>query len=224
MRCVHVCAARPLLQRGGSCDLLHYPPPFALSSPPRRPGRERGIHCSLSFQQDRDTWGDLLREEEEEELGRGVSLEEETLDERKYFEYNSRHTCLRRLCSTTPAAKQNLIERSPVMAKFVCLSVFAHTPLLPYLPLFALSVWGKEWRTKDSSKKEGYWKNLRQAILGSSRGKTAGREIRPRRSVSVGPTRPAVLVSSQHGPRERVWGRRYIGWRKSIFIRFSLCV
>lgn len=63
--------------------------------------------------------------------------EEETLDERKYFGYNSRHACLRRLRSTTPAAKKNLIERSP---EWLNLSVCVRPR--PYL--LALPVWGRE--------------------------------------------------------------------------------
>lgn len=56
---VCTCVCRPSIAATGRQLRFYYTthPPFALSSPPRRPGRERGIHCTLSFQQDTDTWG-----------------------------------------------------------------------------------------------------------------------------------------------------------------------
>lgn len=64
MRCVHVCAARPLLQRGGSCDLLHYPPPLRIVLPPT-PTRPREVSTACCrFNRIEIPGGDLLREEE----------------------------------------------------------------------------------------------------------------------------------------------------------------
>lgn len=87
----------------------------------------------LSFQQDRDTWGACCARRSRGIGGEGCRWigDEETLDERMYFGYNSRHTCLRRLRSTTPAAKKNLIERSPEWLNLSCVLAHAPTSLPP---------------------------------------------------------------------------------------------
>lgn len=81
-----------------------------------------------------------------------------------------------------PAAKKNLIERSPEVAKFVTQRLNLSLP-----PSRARSLNGG---ANGEGKKEGRWKNLRHAILGRSRGKTAAERSDPSSvdvSRSVGP-------------------------------------
>lgn len=63
---VCTCVCRPsIAATGRQLRSTTLPTPPSHCPPPHADQTERGIHCTLSFQQDRDTWGDLLREEEE---------------------------------------------------------------------------------------------------------------------------------------------------------------
>lgn len=114
-----------------------------------------------------------------------------------------------------PAAKQNLIERSPEWLN--------------------LSSEGEE----DVQEKEGCWKDLRHANLGPIRGKTVAEKIRPSSELVVCVVGRAddaqqeqgcrflfvdvVLVSSQDGIARRAGQGRHPHRTRKVYRAFSFC-